>query len=60
MKVEISKRRMTRLERADKVAREVRYLISEDGYIGKDNYHHLSYLLNSWRNVAATDQFERP
>lgn len=60
MKVEISKRRMKRLERADKVAREVLYLMATDGHIGGANYMNLRVLLDSWRSMANTDQYERP
>ena len=54
------KRFEQRLLRADKVAREVRHLISEDGGINATNSQNLMILIDSWMNLAGKSTYERP
>lgn len=62
MKIEISKRRMKRLERADKVAREISYLFGKVPAIDcRDTISKkLMRLLALWIEVGTNDTFTRP
>ena len=47
-------------QRAQKLAREVRHLISEDGIITGANGNKLLELLSSWMRVTGKVKYERP
>jgi len=51
-----SKRRQKRLERADIVCRELRYLITHPS----ENWSKLYDLLQSWMAAAGKDKYKRP
>ena len=49
-----------RLNAAEKVARESRYLISNHGIIDGPNSKNLIHFLTRWLEQAGDDKFERP
>lgn len=53
----LSKRRMKRLERADKVCRELRHALCNPW---ESNWNKVMTLLLAWMRVAGKDKYERP
>lgn len=52
-----SKRRQQRLERADKVCRELRFALSDPNAA---DWNKVLKLLLSWMRVSGKDKYERP
>lgn len=57
LRPEISKRRRKRLERADKVCRELRHALAHPM---EADWKKVMDLLLSWMAVAGNDKYERP
>lgn len=55
-----SERLLSRYKRADKVCRELRYLLANDGRVDGSNSEGLRRLLFSWMRASGKDRYERP
>ena len=55
-----SKRQHTSDAIAQKVCRELSYLIVRDGFVGGNNNQQLIKLMNAWMNKTGKIKYERP
>ena len=56
----LSKRKMESYRRAEKVARELRYQLSDARHATEMNYNILFDLVASWMRVAGNIKYKRP
>ena len=59
-KRDIDRRVLDRLKAADRVVRELRYIIAQHGMVDGSNSGRLMELLGQWLSQAGDDKFERP